>query len=130
MVQVFPNSFNFGISGDRTENILLRAFNLSDMSYLTNVIILRGANNICNDSPYDIALCLIDIGVRFRNGSPKVKIFIYGILPRDECFSVNRMLIKEINTNVNVLFIVSISLNKNKAGLITTTSLILHCFVR
>ena len=33
----------------------------------------------------------------FRNRLPKVKIFISGILPRDECYSVNRILIKEIN---------------------------------
>ena len=41
--------------------------------------------------------CLIDIGVCFRNRSSKVKIFIPGILPRDECYSVNTILIKEIN---------------------------------
>ena len=49
------------------------------------------------DSPYDIAQCLIDIGVCFQNRSSKIKIFISRNLPRDECYSVNRMLIKEIN---------------------------------
>ena len=68
------------------------------MSYLKNVIISCGTNNICTDSPYDIAQHLIDIGVGFRNRSPKVEIFISGILPRDECYSVNRILIKELNT--------------------------------
>ena len=33
-----------------------------------------------------------------QNRSSKIKIFIFGILPRDECYSVNKMLIKEINT--------------------------------
>ena len=61
----FPNSFNFGISGDRSENVLWRALNLPGMSYLKNVIILCGTNNICIDSPHDIAQCLIDIGVCF-----------------------------------------------------------------
>ena len=42
--------------------------------------------------------CLIDIGVCFQNRSSKIKISISGILPSDECYSVNRMLIKEINT--------------------------------
>ena len=51
------------------------------MSYLTNVINLCGTYHICNYSPYDID-----------------KIFISGILPRDECYSMNRLLIKEINT--------------------------------
>ena len=85
----FANSFNFGISVDRAEIVLWRALHLNK-----NVIILCGINNICTDSPYDIAQCLIDIGVCFRNRSSKIKIFISGILPRDECFSVNRMLIK------------------------------------
>ena len=61
----FPNSFNFGISGDRSENVLWRAHNLPEISYLKNVIMLCGTNNICIDSPYDIAQCLIDTGVCF-----------------------------------------------------------------
>ena len=82
----FPNSFNFGISGDCAENVL----HLPEMSYLKNIIILCGTNNICTDSPYDIVQCLIDIGLCFRNYSSKIKIFISGIFPRDECYSVNR----------------------------------------
>ena len=72
----FPNRFTFGISGDIAENVLWRALNLPDMSYLTNVVTLCETNNICIDSAYNIAPCLIDIGVCFRNRSPKVKIFI------------------------------------------------------
>ena len=64
------------------------------MSNLKNVIILCGTNNVCTGFPYDIAQCLIDIGVCFRDRSSKITIFI----SRDECYSVNRMLIKEINT--------------------------------
>ena len=94
----FPNNFNFGISGVHAENILWRALQLPEMSYLKNVIILCGTNNICTDSPYDIAQCLLDIGVYFQNHSSKIKIFISGILPRDACHSLNSMLIKEINT--------------------------------
>ena len=72
--------------------------NLPEMSCLKNVNISCGTNNIFIDSLYDIAQCSIDIGVSFRNCSPKIKIFIPGILPTDECYSVNRILIKEINT--------------------------------
>ena len=68
------------------------------MSYLKNVIILCRTNSIHISSLYGIPQCLIDIGVGFRNCSPKVKIFISGIFPRDECHLVNRILIKEINT--------------------------------
>ena len=38
--------------------------------------------------------------VCFRNRSPKVKIFISGNPPTDECYSVNWILIREINTIV------------------------------
>ena len=41
---------------------------------------------------------MIDIGFLSRNCSPKIEIFIFGILPRDKYYSVNRILIKEINT--------------------------------
>ena len=50
-----PNSFNFGISGYHTENVLWRAPHLPEMYYLKSVIILCRTNNICTDSPYDIA---------------------------------------------------------------------------
>ena len=53
--------------------------------------------SVLTDSAYDIEQCLVDIGVCFRNCSSKIKIFISGILPSNECNSVNRMLIKEIN---------------------------------
>ena len=68
------------------------------MSYLTNFFSLCGTNNVCIDSPYDIAHFLRDIGVYFQNRRPKVKIIISGILSRDECYSVNRILIKQIYT--------------------------------
>ena len=68
------------------------------MSYLTIFFILCGTNNVCFDSPSDIAHFLIDIGVYFQNRSPKVKIIVSRILSRDECYSVNRILIKQIYT--------------------------------
>ena len=66
-----------------------------------NVIVLRGTNNICIDSTYDIAQCLIDnVDVCFRNCSANVKVFFSRILPEDECYSKNRILIKKINTTL------------------------------
>ena len=97
----FPNSFNFRISGDCAENAVWGALILLDLSYLRNVFILCGTNDICSDSSCDIMECLIDIGVCFWKCLPKVKIAISRIFPRDECYSVNRILIKEINTILN-----------------------------
>ena len=81
------------MSGDRTENVLWRALYVPKISYLKIVITLCETNNICVDSPYDIAQCLIDIGVFFRKNSFKIKIFIPGIVSSDECYSVNRVLL-------------------------------------
>ena len=87
----FPNSFNFGISGDCAEKVPWRALKLLEMSYL---------KTFCINSLYDIAQCLIDIGVCFRIRLTKGKIFVSRILRRNECYSVNRILIKEINTRL------------------------------
>ena len=93
----FPNSFNFGITEDCAENIPWRSLNFPDIPYLTNVIILCWTNNICIYSPYEITQSLLDIAARFRIYSPRVKIFISGVLSRDKCYSLNSILMKEIN---------------------------------
>ena len=93
----FSDTLNFGIGGDRVENVFWRAINLPKMPYLEHVIILCGRNNINKDSPFDIAECLIEIGKCFKERSCNIKIVISGILPRDECWSVNRIIISEIN---------------------------------
>ena len=49
------------------------------------------------DPPYDIVQGLIAIGSVFRNQSSNADIFICGILPRDESFSINRLIINEVN---------------------------------
>ena len=92
----FPSSFNFGINEDHAENSFWRALKLPVLPYLKNI--LCGTNKIGSDSPYGIAQCLIDISVCFQDRSPKVKIFISEILSRDECYSTDRLLKKEINT--------------------------------
>ena len=47
--------------------------------------------------PLIIAQGLIAIGSVFKNQSSKPNIFICGILPRDESFSINRLIINEVN---------------------------------
>ena len=95
---LFGNSFiNLGISGDRVENVLWRAREIPFIPSLKNVVILCGTNNINKDSPYDIAQGLIAIGSVFKNQSSNPNIFICGLLPRDESFSINRLIINEVN---------------------------------
>ena len=75
---LFGNRFiNLGISGDRVENGLWRARDITN----NNI-----TNNINKNSPYDIAKGLITIGSVFKNQSSNPNILISGILPRDELF--------------------------------------------
>ena len=95
---LFGNSFiNLGISGDYVENVLWRAREIPFIPSLKNVVILCGTNNINKDSPYDIAQGLIATGSVFQNQSSNPNIFICGLLPCDESFSINRLIINEVN---------------------------------
>ena len=49
------------------------------------------------DPPYDIVQGLIAIGSVFKNQRSNPNIFICGIFPHDESFSVNRLIINEVN---------------------------------
>ena len=74
---LFGNRFvNLDISGDRVENVLWRATDISFLPSLKNVVILCGTNNINKDSPFDIAQGLIAIGSVFKNLSSNPNIFI------------------------------------------------------
>ena len=47
--------------------------------------------------PYDIVQGLIAIVSSFKNRFNNPNTFICGLLPHDECFSINRFIIDEIN---------------------------------
>ena len=93
----FSHIFNFGIVGDCVKNVFWRAINLPRMSCLEYVTIFCGTNNITKYSTFDIAECLIEIGKHFKERSRNIKIVISGIIPQDECWSANRIIISEIN---------------------------------
>ena len=67
---------------------------------LKNVAILCGKNNINKDCPCDIAQGLIAISSVFRNQSSKPNIFICGALPQNESFSINRLIVNEVNDDL------------------------------
>ena len=95
---LFGNRFiNLGISGDRVENVLWHARDIPFLPSLKNVGVLCGTNNINKDSPYDITQGLIVIGSVFKNRSSNPSLFICGIVPRNESFSINRLIINEVN---------------------------------
>ena len=99
----FGNRFiNLGISGDCVENVLWRARDISLLPSLQNVVVLCGKNNINKDTPYDMVQDLIGIGSVCKNQSSNTNIFICD--PRDESFSVNRLIINEVIISLNPNF--------------------------
>ena len=92
------NSVNFGIGGDRVENVLWRSQNLPILPSLNKIIILCGTNNINNNSPHDIADDVIETASVFKQKySTSLNICICGLLPRDESCSINRVIIDQVN---------------------------------
>ena len=96
-------ALNFGIGGDRVENVLWRTKNLLIPPSLKNVVVLCGTNNLFIDSPLDIADCIVNIGSCLREKSCSVNVFINRLIPRDESWSVNKVLIKHVNKMLKYL---------------------------
>ena len=94
------NPVNFGIRGDCNQNVLWRSIDLPILSSLSKFVILCGTNNIFNDWPCDIVDGIIKIASIFEKMYPKSSIYISGLLPRDESWSVNRVTIDEINKSL------------------------------
>ena len=62
-----------------------------------SIIVQCGTNKISTDSPSDIADCILDEGTIFWRKSNTVNIIMCGLIPRDECWLVNRLLINKVN---------------------------------
>ena len=88
---------NLCISGDRVENVLWQARDILFLPSLKHAIILCGTNNINKHCPCAIAQGLITIASIFKNQSSNSNVFICEIIPCDELFSINRLIINEVN---------------------------------
>ena len=91
------NALSSGIEGDCIKNVLWQAINLPLPSSVENVVILCRTNNIPNDTPRDIANCIISIGSIFQKKSSDINVSLCGLILCDECWLVNRVLINEAN---------------------------------
>ena len=91
------NAINCGIGGDKVQNVLWRCNNLPSSPSIQNVVIMCGTNNINHDSVEDIVDGIIDVVLSFKNKFHHCDIFVCGIIPRDENWSINRVHINEIN---------------------------------
>ena len=90
------NAINLGIGGDRAENVLWRTISLPLLLYVQNIVVQCGINNISTNSPRNLTVCIVDVSTIFQRKSNTVNI-ICGLIPPDECWSVNRLLINKVN---------------------------------
>ena len=77
----------------------------TNTSVTENVVILCETNNIFTHSSTDIADCVVKIGYCLREKFSNINVFIHGLIPRDRSWSVNKVLIKDVNNNDLSLFL-------------------------
>lgn len=96
---------NFGIGGDRTENVLwrLQNGNLDGISPKV-VVLLIGTNNTGRDTPGQIVGGVTAVVREINQRSPGSRVLLMGIFPRDERPGTNaRNKITEINRQITRL---------------------------
>ena len=93
------NTLNFGIQGDKIQNILWRLNNLnfSKNCSIKYVFILGGTNNVDHNSPEEIANGLITSGLSAQAQCQNAKVVIIPLLPCDTKNSLRRGNINVIN---------------------------------
>lgn len=105
------HSANFGIGGDRIENVLWRIQNgeLKNISP-KKIILLIGTNNLPYHHPFDIFLGHQNLVQEIQKRLPQSQIIVYGIFPRVDDWSLSfRHEIKPLNQKIKkeskVLFV-------------------------
>ena len=90
---------NFGIAGDKVQNVFWRVnnFHFSSSLNLKHVFILCGTNNIDHNPPQSIASTIICTGLAFQKKSNKFQVVIIPLLPRDHKHSKRRGIINTLN---------------------------------
>ena len=89
---------NFGIGGDKIQNVLWRIINMSFPLSLQYIFIHCGTNNIGHNDPEVISDGLINLARVIKKKYKDVKIIISSLLPRDKANSQKRSLV--IATNI------------------------------
>lgn len=92
---------NFGIGGDRTENVLWRVRN-GEFDGITPkaVVLLIGTNNLKMNTSAEIAEAIGLIVQEIRQRAPQARILLLGILPRGEKPGEMRTKLGEVNQAV------------------------------
>ena len=100
--EYFPkhNWFNFGIPGDKIQNLLWRIKSLKfpSNSTLSCIFILCGTNNVNHNSPEEVVTRLISSGISVQAKCHCAKVVIIPLFPRYKKFSLSRGDINIINS--------------------------------
>ena len=83
-------ALNFGIGGDKTQNVLWRIINGNLPRDLKVAVILCGTNNIDRNILVEIKDGIVSIVEALCKVRPNIKIIITGLLPRDVFLSKRR----------------------------------------
>ena len=92
------HQLNFGIGGDKIQNVLWNINNMSMPPSLQYIFIRCGTNNIGHNDPEVIWDGLVNLARVIKKKYKDVKIFISSLLPRDKANSQKRSLV--IATNI------------------------------
>jgi lysophospholipase L1-like esterase len=92
---------NFGIGGDRTQNVLWRIQNGELDGILPKVtVLLIGTNNVQDDTPDEISQGIKTIVAELHNRLPKTQVLLLGVFPRSKQPDAARERIKSINEKI------------------------------
>ena len=95
---------NFGISGDRTQDLLWRFEDGELDGFAAKVIVLMiGTNNIGRNETSDIPGGIEAIVREIRTRQPQARLLLLGIFPRGEPEDSGRLAVNEINAEISNL---------------------------
>jgi lysophospholipase L1-like esterase len=98
------NAANFGIGGDRTQNILWR-INHGEVDGIKPkvVVLMIGTNNVHADTPAEIADGIAAIVKLLRKKLPETKVLLLGVFPRGPKPDSTRDRLKSVNLRIQKL---------------------------
>ena len=92
------HALNFGISGDKIQNVLYHVCNMTLPTSVEYIIIHCGTNNLGSNSPLQISERLINIVCMLKKNCKNLHIFVSCLLPRDDEKSVSRAPLHAVNS--------------------------------
>ena len=93
----YRDTINYGIGGNKTQNVWWRSNNIPLPQSLKYVVINCGTNNLDTDNPDEISDGLICIALLFQKRMKQLLIVVNGLIPRDAINTKRRQKLLEVN---------------------------------